>query len=134
VLDIAISASDDKHALLKNCLATGRNWFQVELVGRHSNRDAVGARITLFAGGKPQYREIVLGDGYGSQNTLRQHFGLALCDVVEKLIVRWPTSGIVQSFEDIAANQIVEITEGDDRLVTKSYPAVADGAYAESLT
>lgn len=130
VMDIAVSASTDRHALLKNEVGLKRNWLQVELVGTSSNRDAVGARVTLFAGGKQQSREIVLGDGYGSQNSLRQHFGLDHCQVVEKLIVRWPTSGTVQTFERLAANQIVEVTEGIDRLVKKSYPAVADGTYA----
>jgi hypothetical protein len=133
LIDIAVSASTDKHALLKNCIANGRNWLQVELVGRYSNRDAVGARVTIQADGRPQHREVVLGDGYGSQNSLRQHFGLDQCEVVETLIVRWPASGIVQSFEDVSVNRIVEITEGEDRLVTKSYPAVADGEYAESI-
>jgi hypothetical protein len=46
------------------------------------------------------------------------------------LVVRWPTSGTVQTFEQVAANQIVEITEGNERLVTKAYPAVVNGAYA----
>jgi hypothetical protein len=133
LLDIAVSASTDGHALLKNCISTGRNWLQVELVGRQTNRDAVGARVTVYAGGKPQFREVVLGDGYGSQNSLRQHFGLDHCDIVETLIVRWPTSGIVQTFKSVPVNQIVEITEGEEHLVTKSYPAVLDGAHAEIL-
>jgi len=113
-------------------MATRRNWLQVELVGRRSNRDAVGARVTVYAGGNQQFREIVLGDGYGSQNSLRQHFGLDQCHIIEKLIVRWPTSGIVQTFEDIPVNQIVEVTEGENRLVTKYYSAIPDGMYAAS--
>jgi hypothetical protein len=133
LMDIAVSASTDNHALLRNCIANGRNWLQVELAGRYSNRDAAGARVTLCADGKQQHREVVLGDGYGSQNTLRQHFGLDQCEAVEKLIVRWPTSGIVQTFKDLSVNRIIEITEGDDRIVTKSYPAVCDRAYAEGL-
>jgi hypothetical protein len=130
VMDIAVSASDDRHALLRNEVGVKRNWLQVELVGRSSNRDAVGARLTLHAGGKQQSREVVLGDGYGSQNSLRQHFGLDQHGVVEKLIVRWPASGTVQVFGQIAPNQIVQITEGNNRVVTKTYPAVAQGAYA----
>jgi hypothetical protein len=129
-MDIAVSASADRHALFRNEIGVKRNWFQVELVGRSSNRDAVGARVTIFAGGKQQSREVVLGDGYGSQNSLRQHFGLDQHLVVDKLIVRWPTSGTVQTFKQVAANQIVEVTEGDDRLVTKTYAAVVSGAYA----
>jgi hypothetical protein len=126
VLDMAVAASGDKHALLKNFVGTRRNWLQVELVGRRSNRDAVGARVTIYAGGKLQAREVVLGDGYGSQNTLRQHFGLDQHRVIEKLIVRWPASGTVQTFTNVAANQIVEITEGIDALVRKDYRSVSE--------
>ncbi len=128
-MDIAISASTDRHALLKNDVGLQRNWLQVELVGTQSNRDAVGARVTLFSGGKQQSREVVLGDGYGSQNSLRQHFGLGDLQAVDKLIVRWPASGSIQTFENLAVNQIVRITERDDRLVTKIYPAVGQGVY-----
>jgi ASPIC and UnbV/FG-GAP-like repeat len=132
VMDIAVAASGDKHALLKNYVGTRRNWLQVELVGSRSNRDAVGARIILHTGGQMQAREVVLGDGYGSQNSLRQHFGLDQHRVAGKLVVRWPTSGIVQVFENVAANQIVEITEGSSDLVTKHYSAIPEGAYASS--
>ena len=130
VMDIAVSASADRHALLRNEVGVKRNWFQVELVGRSSNRDAVGARVTLYAGGTQQSRELVLGDGYGSQNSLRQQFGLDRHQVVDKLVVRWPTSGIVQTFEQVDANQIVEVTEGNERLVTKTYLAIVNGAHA----
>ena len=121
VLDIAVSASTDRHALLRNDLATNRHWLGVELVGTKSNRDAVGARVTIRVNGKLQMREVVLGDGYGSQNTLRQHFGLGEDAVVDELRVRWPRSGIVQVFTNVATNRIVEITEGTDKLVEKHY-------------
>jgi hypothetical protein len=124
VLDIAVSASTHKHALLRNETGTGHNWLQVELVGVKSNRDAVGARVIVRNSGKQQMREVVLGDGYGSQNTLRQHFGLGGATVVDELTVRWPRSGIVQRFRNVAANRIVEITEGSEALAEKHYRSV----------
>jgi tetratricopeptide (TPR) repeat protein len=84
VLDIAVAASTDRHALLANLAGGGvaaRGWLEVEVTGagdrlpEGSNPDGVGARITLEAGGLTQTREVILGDGYGSQNSLRQHFG-----------------------------------------------------------
>ncbi len=51
VMDVAVAASTDRHALLKNEIGVGRNWLQVELVGTESNRDAVGARITIHVNG-----------------------------------------------------------------------------------
>jgi hypothetical protein len=123
-LDIAVAASTDRHALLRNDVAAGdgrHNWLAVELVGTRSNRDAVGARVTVAAGGRRQVREVALGDGYGSQNSLRLHFGLGSQAAVDEMTVRWPRSGLVQRFRGIAAGRIVEVTEGRDRLVEKRY-------------
>ena len=121
VMDIAIAASDDRHALLKNVSNLERNWLQVELVGTKSNRDAVGARVTIYVNGAQQSREVVLGDSYGSQSSLLLHFGMDQSNTVDTLIVRWPCSGITQTFKNVATNRIVEIVEGEDRLTEKKY-------------
>lgn len=121
VMDVAVSASTDKHALLRNDVGVDRHWLQVQLVGTKSNRDGVGARISIKAGGKPQMRELVLGDGYGSQNSLRQHFGLGSATSAEEVTVKWPRSGIVQTFQNVAGNRIIEITEGKNEIVEKHY-------------
>ena len=121
VLDIAVAASTDRHALLRNQVGKRRNWLALELVGTSSNRDAVGARAFLQAAGMKQSREVTLGDGYGSQNSLRLYFGLGQAEAAERITVRWPRSGIVQTFEKVPANQIFEITEGLDTLVLKHY-------------
>ncbi len=121
VMDIAVAASTDRHALLKNEVGLGHNWLQVELVGTASNRDAVGARVTIHVSGAQQAREVVLGDSYGSQSSLRLHFGLNQHKMVDQLTVRWPRSGIVQTFSNIAGNRIIQITEGDKHIVEKDY-------------
>ncbi|MCU1330128.1 MAG: hypothetical protein JWN34_5498 [Bryobacterales bacterium] len=126
-VDLAVSASTDKHALLRNDLQSGRHWIQFELLGTKSNRDAVGARISLKVKGKLQMREVVLGDGYGSQNMLRQHFGLGAEDVVDEVTVKWPASKIVQNFKAIKGDRIVQITEGDNNVVEKHYTPAAVG-------
>ena len=121
VLDIAVAASTDRHALLKNGLAGARHWLGVELVGTRSNRDAVGARVYARTGQTRQMREVALGDGYGSQNSLRQYFGLGETTTIDELIVTWPKSGTTQTFRNVAADRIIEITEGRDELVEKRY-------------
>ncbi len=127
VLDIAVSASTDRHALLKNLVGTKRNWLAVELVGKKSNRDAVGARVTIRLNGKQQMREVVLGDGYGSQNSLRQYFGLNSAKSVDEVTVYWPRSGIKQTFQNVAGNRIIQVTEGNYSLVEKHYePPLAE--------
>ncbi|HSL23737.1 MAG TPA: CRTAC1 family protein [Vicinamibacterales bacterium] len=128
VLDIAVAASTDRHALLKNNLEGTRHWLAVELVGTSSNRDAVGARVHARIGPMRQMREVALGDGYGSQNTLRQYFGLGDRASVDELLVKWPKSGTTQRFRNVAADRIIEITEGRDSLVEKRYPAGGSGS------
>ena len=132
-LDVAVAASTDRHALLRNEVGVHRDWLAVELVGaagelaEGTNRDAVGARVTIRAGGQRQMREVVLGDGYSSQNTLRLYFGLGearAAPAVDELTVTWPRSGAVQRFEGVATNRIVEIREGRDEVVEKVYAAV----------
>jgi ASPIC and UnbV/FG-GAP-like repeat len=115
-LDIAVAASGGRHALLKNEIPQSRHWLDVELTGTRSNRDAVGARVSVRTGSLVQSREVVLGDGYGSQNTLRQHFGLADTTRVDEVRVRWPASGLVQVFHGVAVDGIVAIVEGRDTL------------------
>lgn len=121
VLDIAVAASTDRHALLKNEIDSKRNWLAVEVVGTKSNRDGVGTRVSISVKGKPQMREVVLGDGYGSQNSLRQYFGISDAAAVDEMVVRWPRSGVVQKFQNVAANRIVQVTEGSYALVEKTY-------------
>ena len=121
VLDIAVSASDDKHALLRNELAGKRNFLQIELQGVKSNRDAVGARIVINVAGKKQMREVVIGDSYGSQSTLRQHFGIGGATMIDEMTVRWPRSKTTQTFTKVAANRILRITEGKDELIERNY-------------
>jgi len=123
LLDIAVSASAERHALLRNELPARRNWLEIELVGVRSNRDAVGARVTAVVKGRRQIREVILGEGYASQNSLRQHFGLGENVMVDELSVRWPRSRTVQTFRNVAANRIVEIAEGRDALVEQRYRA-----------
>jgi hypothetical protein len=114
VLDVAVAANADRHALLRNEIEGGRHWLEVELTGTKSNRDAVGARVTAKAGGKTLTREVTAGDGYASQSMLRLHFGLGAAAVVDELTIKWPASGIVQRFKNVSADRIVKVIEGGD--------------------
>jgi tetratricopeptide (TPR) repeat protein len=78
-------------------------------VGRRSNRDGIGARLTLEAGGRRQFREHRLQSGYLSSHDPRIHFGLA-AGTTARLRVRWP-SGVEQSFDDLPADHLVTVDE-----------------------
>jgi len=120
-LDLAVAANGGRHALLRNEVGVRRHWLQVELTGVRSNRDAVGARVEVVAGGVRQLREVSAGDGYASQSTLRLHFGLGEAAVTEEMTVRWPASGLVERFENVAGDRIVALTEGSGRLIERRY-------------
>jgi hypothetical protein len=120
-LDLAVAANGGRHALLRNEVGVRRHWLQVELTGVRTNRDAVGARVEVVAGGVRQLREVAAGDGYASQSTLRLHFGLGEATGAEEVTVRWPASGIVERFTDVAGDRIVALAEGSGRLVEKRY-------------
>ena len=76
-----------------------------------SNRDAIGARITLSAGGLKQIQEINGGNGYAGQSMKRAHFGIGKATKVDSVEIRWP-SGLVQKVDGVAVNKINKVTEG----------------------
>ena len=98
-------------SLLLNHCQNGNHRVLFKLLGTKSNRLAIGARVTVKAGGITQFSEVKGGSGYISQNDLRQHFGLGANATMEEVRVRWP-NGESEVFQDIAADFIYTIVEG----------------------
>ena len=105
----------------------GHHWLSIQLVGVRSNRSAVGARIRaeIVEDGKRRsiYRWVNTGGSFGC-NPLRQTLGLGTASRVEVLEVFWPTTGLTQTFREVAPDRLLTITEGSDRIdvvVLKSY-------------
>ena len=88
------------------------NWLQLHLVGRRSNRSAIGAEIRCHAGGRTQVRTVSVSVGYASTSDLTVHFGLGTA-ARANVEVFWP-SGIVQAVGELDANQRLTITEHVD--------------------
>jgi hypothetical protein len=89
------------------------HWLKVKLVGKKTNRAAIGARIKIVtAGAHPLtvHRHISSGSSWGA-NPLQQHVGLGQADRVELMEIHWPTSGTTQVFHDIPADRAIEVTE-----------------------
>ena len=109
-------ATKARPALLRNNIGSRRNWLAVELTGTQSNRDAVGAMVTIETGGEKQLRLVSAGSGFASQNSERLYFGLNDKTQIDALTVRWP-SGRVERFKTIGdrsieARHLIRITEG----------------------
>ena len=96
--------------LFHNVSATAGHWITIQLKGTKSNRDGIGARLELTAGGKKQMAERVAGSGYLSQDDGRVHFGLGAATNVEKLTVKWP-SGKEQVLHNLAVDRVVAVEE-----------------------
>jgi hypothetical protein len=75
-LDVVVSNMDDAPTLLENRQRTGHHWIAVRVVSPSRNRFAIGAKVTIDAGGRKQMREIRSGGSYLSQSDLRAYFGL----------------------------------------------------------
>jgi hypothetical protein len=75
-LDAVVSNVDDEPTLLENRQSTGHHWIAFRVVSKAKNRSAIGAKVTIEAGGTKQLREIRSGGSYLSQSDLRTYFGL----------------------------------------------------------
>jgi len=89
---------------------SGNHWLKVNLVGTISNRDAIGAKVVIEAGGRRQFREQNGGFQLFAQNSRILHVGLGAAPMAERITVTWPT-GIVQTVTNVAADQTISITE-----------------------
>lgn len=96
--------------LLHNVSTGTGHWLEVKLVGTKSNRDGIGARVEVFAGGRRWTEERVASSGYLSQNDGRLHFGLGAADSIDKLTIHWP-SGREQTLEKLPVNRVLTVEE-----------------------
>ena len=109
-IDIYIVNLDSPGMFIRNNKGNQNNWLTLNLVGYASNKDGIGSRIKLIAGGKVQTAQKKSTTGYLSQNDSRIHFGLLKNDIVENIEIKWP-SGKLQVLENIKSNQILTVKE-----------------------
>ncbi|HXI02266.1 MAG TPA: CRTAC1 family protein [Candidatus Saccharimonadales bacterium] len=89
-LDVIVTQTGGAPLLLRNDQATGHHWLRVRLAGRAPNREAIGSRVELEAGGVKQTRYVMPTRSYLSQVELPVTFGLGDADRVDSLRVIWP--------------------------------------------
>lgn len=108
-VDVLINQQDSLPRLLRNRMAGG-HWLKIALRGIRSNRDGVGAMITLRAGGRTIKAVRLAGDSYLSSSDPRLHFGLGSAMKADRVEVDWP-SGLSQTLTDVAADQVLTVEE-----------------------
>ena len=99
-----------KGALVHNISEKTGHWVAIKLRGTKSNRDGIGARIEVYAGGKRWTAERVAGSGYLSQDDDRVHFGVGAAESIDKIQIHWP-SGREQTLEKQAVDRVITIEE-----------------------
>jgi hypothetical protein len=111
-LDIVVTALSAPAELWINDSPDGNHWLELALQGTKSNRDAIGARVRVVAGGRTQFNHVTTASGYASSSAGPLHFGLGAAKLADEIEIRWP-SGVVQKFKNVHADRIVRIKESD---------------------
>ena len=110
-LDLVVANQGQPLLLYRNRGAPEHHWLELRLVGTRSNRQGIGALITVFAGGVRQIREANSGQGgFASQSDPRVHFGLGDARVADTLTIHWP-SGFLQTLQHVSADRVVTVIE-----------------------
>ena len=102
--DLVVSNMDDSPTLLENRQQTGRHWIGLRVAAPSGNRFAMGARVSVEAGGRRQVREIRSGGSYLSQSDLRVLFGLGDSSTPVTIGVRMP-GGARQQWRNLAPDR-----------------------------
>jgi len=84
------------------------HWIELNLIGTKSNRDAIGARVTLKIGSATLIREVNGGNGHAAQSSKRLHFGLGAAAKIDSLEIRWP-SGLVEKLATASVRWIASL-------------------------
>jgi hypothetical protein len=110
-LAVAVNELHERPSVLIPKVAAPNHWLGILLIGTKSNRDAIGARVEMQAGGLRQIDEVRSGGSYLSQSDLRLHFGLGTATRVDRISVRWP-SGAKDTLRGIPGDRHIVIEEG----------------------
>ena len=117
----AYEASGFYDCLFANPASFGNNWISIDLVGTKSNKIARGARlrVTVTENGADHdiYEWVTSGSSFGA-NSLRQEIGLGKATAIKQVEITWPTTGEKQVFKDLAMNQHIKVTEGNNQFET----------------
>ncbi|MBV6654503.1 MAG: VCBS repeat-containing protein [Mameliella sp.] len=115
------AGTNDGNQLLVNATNNGHHFVKVRLKGMQCNAAAIGARVTIEAGGQVQMDEVCAGMGYASQNSFTLHFGLGAASIIDRIEIRWP-NGVVETYEALEVDQHYYFTEGQGQLTDLELP------------
>ena len=109
-LDLVVTALSAPAEIWMNDSADGNHWLEIAPQGTRSNRDGIGARIRVVAGGLAQFNHVTTATGYASSSAGPVHFGLGSSKKADEVEIKWP-SGALQTLKDVAADRILHVKE-----------------------
>jgi hypothetical protein len=110
-MDVVVTSLNRKPRILLNSADNGNHWLLIQTTGRKSNRDAIGTKIKVTTpSGRTLYNHVTVSVGFMSSSDRRVHFGLGRERFAASIQVQWP-SGLLQTFTDVAADQILKFEE-----------------------
>jgi hypothetical protein len=110
-MSAVISNMNAPPMLLVNDARNGNHWIAFRSIGSKSNRDGIGAKITVKTGARTLVDEVRSGSSYISNSDMRVHFGLGSATKIDWVQVRWP-SGLVERFENLPVDSVHTLKEG----------------------
>jgi enediyne biosynthesis protein E4 len=117
-VDVVVTTNDGPAYILRNETSTGNRWLDIKLIGHKSNRDGIGAEITLTTSQGKQFETVSTTGSYLSSSDKRAHFGLGADEEAKSIEIRWP-SGILQTIRNIRGGQILQIDEPSSSAMAK---------------
>ena len=109
-IDAVVARLNAPPLVLRNNLGAGNHWLGINLKGRKSNRDGLGAKIRIVAAGAPQYWQVFTAVGYLSSSEKTARFGLGKSTTIDLIEITWPT-GAIQTLKNVPADQRITVEE-----------------------
>ena len=110
-IDAVVTALGRDAEIWMNNSPNSNHWLEIALQGTKSNRDGIGARIKVVSKTVgAQYNHMTTSVGYASSSDGPVHFGMGADSKADLIEIHWP-SGIVQTLENIPADQILKVVE-----------------------
>ncbi len=107
---IALPGDRSRLFVNKGLIGADNHWFELDLAGRFSNREGIGARIDAEVDGTVLKRQVLADPIFESSPTLMVHFGLGSAEQIDRMTVHWP-SGVVQTLVELPADQRIQLLE-----------------------
>ena len=105
-IDVVATALGESAELWENVTATDNTWLILKLTGTKSNRDGIGAQISIG----DQWNHMTTAVGYASSSQFGVHFGTGHLKEVPRIEICWP-SGVRQVLTHVPANQLLQVRE-----------------------